>query len=222
MLNRTTHASEPVGREPVRWSWAHLPLKEIRRRIRRRRGGHCGPRSLAMLYLHYGKKIRTKEIESEIQWVKGSGTHAPELGLHALRQGFEAEIYTALESVCSAWPWNDQRWQFFCENGGKIFYEKHPTPDLLSELLRSGTPLILNLSACPYLKPAYKLVGSRKLFLDLSYHFTVATGLRDGYVALYDPSFGKIDVALMLVVESLREHWTGGTILRITPKTPCR
>lgn len=55
----------------------------------------CGPTCLASLYRYYGEKDLTlKQVSSEVERLDSGGTLAEILGVHALKRGYSATIYT--------------------------------------------------------------------------------------------------------------------------------
>jgi hypothetical protein len=54
----------------------------------------CGPTCLHALYQYYGDKIPLGQVVSEVKALDEGGTLAVFLGIHALRRGYTAEIYT--------------------------------------------------------------------------------------------------------------------------------
>ncbi len=54
----------------------------------------CGPTCLQALYRFYGHDVSLDRVVTEVPHLEGGGTLAVLLGCHALRQGFDARIYT--------------------------------------------------------------------------------------------------------------------------------
>ncbi len=54
----------------------------------------CGPTCLHALYGYYGDEIALPQVISDVGELDEGGTHAVMLGLHALRRGYRARIYT--------------------------------------------------------------------------------------------------------------------------------
>lgn len=54
----------------------------------------CGPTCLHAVYRYYGDTISLEEVAREVPMVEGGGTLAVMLGLHALRRGYRAVLYT--------------------------------------------------------------------------------------------------------------------------------
>lgn len=53
----------------------------------------CGPACLKAVYHHYGLDLPLQDIVTQVRPIEGGGTICPNLGLHALRQGFAATLY---------------------------------------------------------------------------------------------------------------------------------
>lgn len=54
----------------------------------------CGPTCLAAVYRFQGDDIGLKKVIAKVQMIEEGGTLAPFLGLHALKRGYEAEIFS--------------------------------------------------------------------------------------------------------------------------------
>ena len=54
----------------------------------------CGPTCLHAVYRYYGDSIPLRDVISEVQKLEEGGTLAVLLGLHALRRGYRATLYT--------------------------------------------------------------------------------------------------------------------------------
>jgi hypothetical protein len=54
----------------------------------------CGPTCLHAVYHYFGENIKLKQVIREVSKLKQGGTLAVYLGLHALRHGYDAHIYT--------------------------------------------------------------------------------------------------------------------------------
>lgn len=53
----------------------------------------CGPTSLHAVYRYYGDHISLRQVIQEVKYVKGGGTIASFLGIHALQRGYKATLY---------------------------------------------------------------------------------------------------------------------------------
>ncbi|MCF7866924.1 C39 family peptidase [Candidatus Woesearchaeota archaeon] len=54
----------------------------------------CGPTCLHSIYSYYGEDISLKKVISEVHTLDKGGTLASALGIHALKRGYSATIYT--------------------------------------------------------------------------------------------------------------------------------
>lgn len=55
----------------------------------------CGPTCLQAIYAYYGDKVSLRQLIAEVPSVKGGGTFAVLLGVHALNRGYRATLYTS-------------------------------------------------------------------------------------------------------------------------------
>lgn len=131
----------------------------------------CGPTCLHAVYRYYGDDIRLRKVIRETRRLDGGGTLAVYLGLHALRRGYRATIYTYnLQVFDPTWFRPDgpdlkerlaaraQRrrspklkaaaaaYLEFLEQGGRLLYEDL-TPALLRRHLKRGVPILTGLNA---------------------------------------------------------------------------
>lgn len=134
-------------------------------------GRSCGPTCLQAVYRHFGEDTDARQLSVEIAQLETGGRLAVQLGCHALRRGYAAEIYTYnLQLFDPTWfrrpdidlaerlrlqrerKADDGRlgtatefYLEFLENGGSVRWE-HLHFDLLGQLLRRG-PILTGLSA---------------------------------------------------------------------------
>ena len=54
----------------------------------------CGPTCLHAVYRYYDDKISLPKLVDEIPYLEDGGTLAVNLGVHALKRGYKARIYT--------------------------------------------------------------------------------------------------------------------------------
>lgn len=131
----------------------------------------CGPACLHAVYRYYAGQISVDQIIREVPQGKGGGTQAVFLGLHALRHGYEATIYTSnLQMFDPSWfgqgapPMRErllaqmqvkgdakfreatQAYLDFLDLGGQVHMRDITVP-LISRILRGGSPIITGLSA---------------------------------------------------------------------------
>jgi hypothetical protein len=64
----------------------------------------CGPTSLHAVYRHFGDPIALEEVIAQTHALEGGGTISVHLAVHALRRGYDAEIW-----VCDVETW-DPTW----------------------------------------------------------------------------------------------------------------
>lgn len=196
--------------------------------------GWCGPISLSIVYKLYGKKIFRGRIAKNIRMTK-KGTTCAELGIHALRRGFNICLYTAYWRLSLKGKTQKEareyvqgrknrlgffgRWRLplFLESGGKIKAGIEMNRRLVRTLLNKYAPVIFNVAAGVYVR-ALGIDSSRRK----RRHFTVGVGLAGQYVLLYDPTWGELRVPLDILVKSLQEHGKGspgGNVIVIMPKS---
>ncbi len=165
----------------------------------------CGPTCLHAVYRYHGLELPLDRVISEVTVLDTAGTLAVYLAQHALRQGFEATIYTYNLSVFDpSWfdpPVDDLSAQLraqaaekpgdpklqvateayleFLRLGGEIRYEEL-TPDLIRGYLKRGRPILTGLSAT-YLYGCARETGTDRLHYDdirgvATGHFVVLAG----------------------------------------------
>ncbi|MBC7833579.1 MAG: C39 family peptidase [Phycisphaerales bacterium] len=163
----------------------------------------CGPTCLHAVYRHYGRGMELPTIISEIRRLENGGTLAMLLGVHALRKGFDATVYTynlqvfdptwfeagmgqiAEKLRAQARVKKKRRLQEategyieFLELGGKLAFEDL-TVGLFERYLARGVPILTGLSAT-YLYRAPREYGPKDDFDDIrgkpAGHFVVLTG----------------------------------------------
>jgi len=64
----------------------------------------CGPTSLQAVYRHFGAPITLEEVIEQTHALEDGGTLSVHLAVHALRRGYDAEIW-----VCDVETW-DPTW----------------------------------------------------------------------------------------------------------------
>jgi hypothetical protein len=175
----------------------------------------CGPTCLQAVYRYFGDDIPLQRVIDEARTIEPSGTIAVMLGLHALRRGYSATIYTYnLHMFDPTWfelepellprklrlqaeaKKDDQRLRLatdayieFLRLGGWLNFE-----DLTSRLLRrhlsAGRPILTGLSAT-YLYRCAREYGPNDDYDDVrgqpSGHFVVLCG--------YDKLNRKVTIA---------------------------
>lgn len=130
----------------------------------------CGPTCLHAVYRYWNLTLPLSRVIAEIPPLPGGGTLAVDLGCHALRQGFSAEIFTYnLQLFDPSWFANEvdlaERLQLqrrykldqklsiatdayleFLELGGHVKFEEL-TGSLVRRHLNRGIPVLTGLSA---------------------------------------------------------------------------
>lgn len=130
----------------------------------------CGPTCLQAVYRFWGDDRPLPQVIDEVEVVETGGTLAVWLACHALRNGYQATIYSYNVTMFDPTWWEEgadlagklraqlrakpsKRLQAasaayieFLELGGKVLHEEL-TPALLQELLAEGHPVLTGLSA---------------------------------------------------------------------------
>lgn len=75
----------------------------------------CGPTSLHALYAYYGDSISLEQVIEEIRTVPGGGTVGVHLALHALRRGYQADMW-----ICNVAHWDPTWFQTRTDIGAKL------------------------------------------------------------------------------------------------------
>jgi hypothetical protein len=181
----------------------------------------CGPTCLHAVYRFHGLELPLTQVIGEVAALESSGTLAVFLAQHALRQGFDATIYTYNLTVFDpSWfdpPVDDlsarlmaqareksdpklrlatEAYLEFLRLGGEICYEEL-TPDLVRGFLRRGRPILTGLSAT-YLYGCARETGTDRLHYDdirgvPTGHFVVLAG--------YEPEAREV-----LIADPLRDN----------------
>jgi len=151
----------------------------------------CGPSCLHSIYRYYGNLKNLPEILSEVTPLKEGGTLAVYLGQHALRNGYDATIYTYnLQVFDPSWfskagtnfpkklkqrieAKSDEKMKIACNAyieylnlGGKILF-KDLTVGLLKGILKKNIPILTGLSATYlYRTPREIDLGNDKIAFD--------------------------------------------------------
>lgn len=164
----------------------------------------CGPTCLHAVYGYYQDPIDLTALISQVPVLEGGGTLAVHLACHALRRGYDANIYTynlqvfdptwfepgapdlvgRLQAQAAAKP-NKRRLQAasaayltYLSLGGKMHFEDLTT-SLIRRHLERGQPILAGLSAT-YLYRSAREKGSRMDYDDVhgepSGHFVVLCG----------------------------------------------
>jgi len=163
----------------------------------------CGPTCLHAIYRFHGDALPLSQVIEESHALEGGGTLAVFLGLHALRRGYHARIYTYnLQLFDPTWfviptvdiqakleaqrlHRRDPKLQLassayldFLRLGGTLHFEDLTT-GLIRRYLRRGVPILTGLSAT-YLYRTAREFGPRSDFDDVrgepAGHFVVLSG----------------------------------------------
>lgn len=175
----------------------------------------CGPTCLHAVYRYWGEDIPLQRVIAEVTRLENQGTLAVLLGNHALARGYSATLYTYnLRVFDPTWfrPGVDlaaklraqaavksslrlqratQAYLEFLERGGTIRYEDL-RPELLSDILRSETPILTGLSATHLYGSAREVEEHDRLRYD------DVRGEPTGHFVLlssWDPETGTIGIA---------------------------
>ena len=177
----------------------------------------CGPTCLQAVYRHLGQRLDLQQIINEVRGLPDGGTLAVFLGIHALKRGLKARLYSYhLKIFDPSWRGAEsaelagkleaqlafkQGKKFeaasrayirFLELGGEIAFDDL-THELLDVPFNAGLPILTGLSAT-YLydsRREYTNRQNRAVYDDLrgepTGHFVVLCGREDGMVRVADP-----------------------------------
>lgn len=175
----------------------------------------CGPTCLQAVYQYYGDFVELPNLIGQVKQLKTGGTLAVNLGIHALKRGYQSTIYTynlylfdpswfedpatdIIEKLLLQRSYKPQRKIKYASNayikflklGGKIKFQDL-TPELIKRYLLDRRPVLTGLSAT-YLYRSKREIGEFETeYDDLRGtpvgHFVVLDG--------YDQQTGQIDIA---------------------------
>lgn len=176
----------------------------------------CGPTCLHSVYSYFGDDISLGQVIEEVDMLRGGGTLAALLGIHALKRGYKAWIYTFNLKVF------DPTWfvlsktemiakleeQMLVKKGKKIADDSKAcieflklggqikfhdlTQGLISEYLLQGIPMLTGLSST-YLYKSAREIGKHPVADDIKGtpqgHFVVLTSFNpaEQAVTVADP-----------------------------------
>ncbi len=160
-----------------------MPIRSVRSRRSKRRPLHlavplqsqptdtsCGPTCLQAVYSYLGDEVSVEQLISEVPTVEGGGTVGVQLGVHALKRGYDAILYTYNLRIFDPSWFHPKKLDLseklrqqlqhrsgkrreviqacleFVENGGKVLYEDLTGALIRKHLLR-GEPILTGLSA---------------------------------------------------------------------------
>lgn len=175
----------------------------------------CGPTCLHAVYRYWGEDLPLQQVIDQVARLENQGTLAVLLGNHALARGYSATLYTynlrvfdptwfepgvdlvakleaqAAEKSSPRLQRATEAYLEFLERGGAIRYEDL-RPELLSDLLRTGTPILTGLSATHLYGSAREVEEGDRLRYD------DVRGEPTGHFVLlssWDPETGTIGIA---------------------------
>jgi hypothetical protein len=191
----------------------------------------CGPTCLHAVYLFHGDEMALDQVIGEVIPLTSGGTLGVFLGIHALRRGYDATLYTYnlnifdptwfdgdlddlpghLEAQAAVKPGGRLKletaaYKDFLELGGRVRFEEL-RPDLIRRHLTEGNPILTGLSATYLYGCAREVDRNGRLESDSVRgvpvgHFVVVHG--------YDPKTDSV-----LVADPLREHAYGSHTYRV-------
>lgn len=130
----------------------------------------CGPTCLQAVYSFHGDNVPVQQLIDEVPTVEGGGTVGVLLGVHALKRGYEAILYTYNLRIFDPSWFHPKKLDLadklrqqlrhrsgkrreviqacidFVENGGTVLYEDL-TRALIRKHLLNGEPILTGLSA---------------------------------------------------------------------------
>ena len=186
----------------------------------------CGPTCLQGVYNYFGDTIELNEVINQVRQLSTGGTLAVLLGIHALKRGYQATIYTfnlhvfdpswfkgkvdlkeKLKAQMEAKSNNkvllaaSQAYLDFLSLGGVIKYEAL-TPALIRSYLAKDVPVLAGLSAT-YLYDSPREYGEFEVTYDdikgePSGHFVIVNG--------YNPDTRQVYIADPLKYNPISDH----------------
>ena len=163
----------------------------------------CGPTCLHAVYRYFGERISLSRTIEEIPALEEGGTLAVLLGLHALKRGYKARIYTYnLHVFDPTWflhagvdlkrflaaqkkakrsrklGFATDAYIEYLDSGGELSFEDL-TPQLLRRYLERGVPLLTGLSATYLYRSAREVPDTNEynsIAGEPSGHFVVLSG----------------------------------------------
>lgn len=176
----------------------------------------CGPTCLQAVYGYFGLDLTLRDVIESVSTVENGGTLGVLLGIDALDRGFDATLYTLnLDVFDPSWfsePGRDLRealllqrayrsderlheitdaYVDFLDRGGEIHHEVL-TPDVLADMIATGSPPITGLNA------TYLYGCKRELYRDQKSEYDDIRGEAIGHFVLisgHDPSTGAFRIS---------------------------
>jgi hypothetical protein len=177
----------------------------------------CGPTALHAVYASLGLKLPLEQVIEEVHFLEDGGTLAVFLGIHALKNGFNARIHTYnLRVFDPSWDglppdllrkkllaqtkYKDSKklhstclaYSKFIKEGGEVRFDD-PSPALLQDYFDRDLPVLTGLSATYLYKSKREYSGSNgeSIYDDLRGkpmgHFVVLCGMEKKNVLVADP-----------------------------------
>lgn len=177
----------------------------------------CGPTALHAVYTSMGLKVPLEQVVEEVHFLEDGGTLAVFLGIHALKNGFNARIHTYnLRVFDPSWDglppeqlrkkllaqtkFKDSKklhatclaYSRFIKEGGEVRFDD-PSPALLQSYFERDLPVLTGLSATYLYKSKREYTGSsgESIYDDLRGkpmgHFVVLCGMEKKNVLVADP-----------------------------------
>ena len=177
----------------------------------------CGPTALHAVYASLGLKLPLEQVIEEVHFLEDGGTLAVFLGIHALKNGFNARIHTYnLRVFDPSWDglppeqlrkkllaqtkYKDSKklhstclaYSKFIKEGGEVRFDD-PSPALLQSYFDRDLPVLTGLSATYLYKSKREYSGSmgESIYDDLRGkpmgHFVVLCGMEKKNVLVADP-----------------------------------
>jgi hypothetical protein len=177
----------------------------------------CGPTSLQAVYSYFGDKVYLADLISEIEMLEGGGTLAVYLGIHAMKKGYKATVYSynlrifdptwfslgtnmLIDKLKKQREFKDGKrflktsnaYLEFLENGGELRFD-NLEPHIIKQYTSAGLPVIAGLSST-YLYPSkreFETRNSKIIYDDIrgepTGHFVVVKDIDDSEVWIADP-----------------------------------
>jgi hypothetical protein len=176
----------------------------------------CGPTSLHAVYSYFGDKISLPQVIEEMQKLEGGGTLSVHLAVHALRRGYEAQIWAfnvknwdptwftqkadlvaKLRARLTAKGWlSDPRYKLgmaaveeYFSLGGQLHW-RDLTPRLIGGILKRGAPILTGTNGTFLYQCSRETAeGPDDIAGDPFGHFVVVCGYhsKEGSVSIADP-----------------------------------
>jgi hypothetical protein len=169
------------------------------------------------VYSFFGKKIELKLLIDQIEMLEGGGTLAVYLGLHAMKEGFNATVYSynlrifdpswyslsreeLIDKLKKQIEFKDGKkftktssaYLEFLENGGTLRFE-NLEPNLIKQYTDKGLPVVAGLSSTYLYKSVreFETRNNKIIYDDVrgepTGHFVVVKSINENTVLVADP-----------------------------------